>query len=236
MFAVGALDAYFCDAYSDLVAAMASSKSRQPGIALPEWAYEIKFPLRAILEEYDYANWRWRVAARKMMERENVVSLSAIQTLFNKFFRKGHKLFRDPLDAWMTRPDATIRLFGISSADYVALNSADKHVAREAALGQFEDRFRLIFQRRHNCIHNCDRPSLTPSLAHGSYLTQGDSGRRVSRAPLRRAHQHPIPAVPGRCRLFGGNDRANRILIAASVRTVRPPPATSNAPPAASPA
>lgn len=42
MFSVGALDAYFCDAYADLVAATASSKSRQPAIELPEWAYDIE--------------------------------------------------------------------------------------------------------------------------------------------------------------------------------------------------
>jgi hypothetical protein len=78
MFAVGAMDAYFCDAYTDIVAATASSKSRQPAITLPEWAYDIKIPIRAVLEEYDNANWRWRMAARKMMERENIISLSAI--------------------------------------------------------------------------------------------------------------------------------------------------------------
>lgn len=50
MFAVGALDAYFCDAYTDVIAAMASSKNRQPAITLPEWAYDIKFPLRASLK------------------------------------------------------------------------------------------------------------------------------------------------------------------------------------------
>ncbi|HSU68154.1 MAG TPA: hypothetical protein VLJ39_14850, partial [Tepidisphaeraceae bacterium] len=82
MFAVGALDAYFCDAYTDIIAATASSKSRQPEITLPEWVYEVKFPLRAILEEYDNENWRWRMAARKMMERENVISLKAVQDLF----------------------------------------------------------------------------------------------------------------------------------------------------------
>jgi hypothetical protein len=81
MFAVGAMDAYFCDAYTDLVAATASSKSRQATITLPEWAYDVKIPIRAVLEKYDYANRRWRMAARKMMERENVISLSAIQTL-----------------------------------------------------------------------------------------------------------------------------------------------------------
>ena len=49
MFAVGGLDAYFCDAYTDLIAATISSKSRQPAIVLPEYFYEIKFPIRAML-------------------------------------------------------------------------------------------------------------------------------------------------------------------------------------------
>lgn len=162
MFAVGALDAYFCDAYTDVIAAMASSKNRQPAIKLPEWAYDIKFPLRAVLEKYDYTNWRWRMAARKMMERENVISLKAIQDLFNKFFRPGHRLFRDQFDIWMARPDARIRLFGVSPADYIAKTPQDKHTAREAAIVQFEERFRMIFQRRHDCIHNCDRPRVSP--------------------------------------------------------------------------
>jgi hypothetical protein len=162
MFAVASLDAYFCDAYTDIIAATASSKSRQPAITLPEWVYEVKFPLRAILEEYDNENWRWRMAARKMMERENVISLKAVQDLFNKFFRAGHKFFRDQLDTWMSRPDAKIRLFGVSRADYVAMTNLDKRTAREAAIVQFEERFRTIFQRRHDCIHNCDRPRMSP--------------------------------------------------------------------------
>lgn len=164
MFAVGALDAYFCDAYTDIIAATASSKSRQPTITLPEWVYEVKFPLRAILEEYDNENWRWRMAARKMMERENVISLKAIQDLFNKFFRKGHRFFRDQLDAWMSRSDAKVRLFGISQVDYLAKTPQDRHTSREAAIDQFEERFRTIFQRRHDCIHNCDRPRRSPQL------------------------------------------------------------------------
>jgi hypothetical protein len=162
MFAVGALDAYYCDAYADIVAATASSKSRQPGIVLPEWVYEIKFPLRAILEEYDNTNWRWRMAARKMMERENVIQLSTTQTLFNKFFRKGHRFFADLLDAWMSRPDARVRLFGVSRQDYLAMTAAEKHEARKTASDRLDDRFRANFQRRHDCIHNCDRPRMSP--------------------------------------------------------------------------
>jgi hypothetical protein len=71
MFAVGALDAYFCDAYTDLVAATIISKSRHSVMALPDFFYNIRFPVRAILEAPAVnVNWRWRMAARKMMERE----------------------------------------------------------------------------------------------------------------------------------------------------------------------
>ena len=94
MFSVGALDAYFCDAYTDIVAATIISKSRQSAIELPDFFDEIRFPIRAILEPYQYnENWRWRMAARRMMEREHVLNLNAIQKLFNPFFRSGHKLF-----------------------------------------------------------------------------------------------------------------------------------------------
>lgn len=162
MFSVGALDAYFCDAYTDVIAATASSKSRQPGIVLPEWFYDIKFPMRAILEEYSNTNWRWRMAARKLMERENVISLKTIQGLFNKFFRQGHHFFGEVLHDWMSMPEARIRLFGIGPADYQELNSQGQHDARRVALNQFEERFKTIFQRRHDCIHNCDRPKISP--------------------------------------------------------------------------
>lgn len=174
MFAVGALDAYYCDAYTDLVAATASSKSRQPGIALPEWVYDIKFPLRAILEEYNNSNWRWRMAARKLMERENVISLPAAKSLFNKFFRKGHRFYGDLLDGWISRPDSLIRLFGVSHVDYLAMTDKEKHRACEEAKDQFEDRFQYIFQRRHDCIHNCDRPKVSPQP-----LNEGDTVFKV---------------------------------------------------------
>jgi hypothetical protein len=160
--AVGAFDAYFCDAYTDIIAATAGSESRQPLIALPEWAYEIRVPLRAVLQEYGNSNWRWRMAARKLMERESVISLSAMQSLFNKFFRIGHKLFRDVLDGWICHPDAITRLFGVSTPRYSAMTDAEKRQARGAASDLLEQRFRRIFQRRHDCVHNCDRPRRSP--------------------------------------------------------------------------
>lgn len=163
MFAIGALDAYFCDAYTDLVAATISSKSRQPAIALPDFFYQIKFPIRAILEEYENPNWRWRMAARKMMERENVLSLATIQELFNKFFPEDRRFFKaSVLDSWICHADAKVRLFGIRGAVFQTLNNRDQEQARRDARDQLEGRFKDLFQRRHDCIHNCDRPRVSP--------------------------------------------------------------------------
>jgi len=167
MFAVGAIDAYFCDAYTDIVAATIISKSRYQAAILPDFFYDIRFPIRAILEPYaTNENWRWRMAARKMMERETVLSLSAVQTLFNKFFRKGHKLFRDRMADWIVHPDSMKRLFGISRDVFNALGADQKPLATEKALAQMENSYRAIFQRRHDCIHNCDRPKVAPQPLH----------------------------------------------------------------------
>lgn len=163
MFASGAMDAYFCDAYTDIVAATIISKARHQPMVLPEFFYEIRFPVRAILEPYARnENWRWRMAARKMMERENVLSLSAVQTLFNKFFRKGHKLFRDRIADWTVHHGARKRVFGITQAAFMALRPDQRGQAIEDAKELMEDRYRGLFQRRHDCIHNCDRPKVSP--------------------------------------------------------------------------
>jgi hypothetical protein len=163
MFAVGALDAYFCDAYTDIVAATIISKSRHPPLNLPDFFHEIKFPVRAILEPYtNNLNWRWRMAARKMMERETVLSLATIQTLFNKFFRPGQRFFRDLLPDLIVHPEAERRVFGITAARFNALAPNLQGQALAAAQTLFEQRFRKIFQRRHDCIHNCDRPRVKP--------------------------------------------------------------------------
>src|SRR3954469_9026507 len=102
------------------------------------------------------------MAAREMMSRENVLSLSTIQTLFNKFFREEHKLFGDVLDAWIMRPDSKKRLFGITRTAYNALDPAGKNAARRQAKTQLQERYGELFQRRHDCIHNCDRPKVPP--------------------------------------------------------------------------
>ncbi len=175
MFAVGALDAYFCDAYTDLVAATIISKSRHPAMNLPEFFNRIEFPVRAILESYSRnTNWRWRMAAREMMARENVLKLEKIKQLLNGFCRDRHKLYGDVIEDWISHPQSKKRLFGIDAAEYVVLGSADRDRARTRARKQMEKRFfeedspRSIIQRRHDCIHNCDRPRTAPQALNKS--------------------------------------------------------------------
>jgi hypothetical protein len=86
----------------------------------------------------------------------------------NKFFREQHRFFGDLLDEWMTHAEARKRVFGITRSAYGALAPADKDAARRDAKRQMQDRYGEIFQPRHDCIYNCDRPKVSPqALALG---------------------------------------------------------------------
>jgi hypothetical protein len=53
------LDAYFCDACTDVVAATIISKSRPSAMTLRPFFNRIEFPVRALLESYTRnTNWR----------------------------------------------------------------------------------------------------------------------------------------------------------------------------------
>ncbi len=164
MFAVGAMDAYFSDAYGDLVAAILIAHSRENTVKLPESVMAIEMPVAALLAPYkSRANWRWRVGARRMMDRENVLSTAKIQMLFNRFFRKDHKFYGDVVEGWVVAPGASDRLFGITGADYQLLTGKPKADALKHAKVSLVARLdKTISQRRHDCIHNCDRPKVKP--------------------------------------------------------------------------
>jgi hypothetical protein len=71
-------------------------------------------------------------------------------------------------------PQSNKRLFGITRAAYQALDPAGKDAARKSAQEQMGERYGSIFQRRHDCIHNCDRPKVSPQP-----LVKGDTVIRV---------------------------------------------------------
>ena len=94
------------------------------------------------------------------MEMDNVLSLDRVQGLFNKLLSKGNRLYEDTLlGAWIAaQPGTSRRLFGYTARDYARLAGTNKADATKAARQRLLDRFNCIIQRRHDCIHNCDRP------------------------------------------------------------------------------
>ena len=163
MFTVGAMDAYFCDAYVSLLVKSLRAKSLQPNVSLPQFVTKIEVPIGSILAAYaNRPNWRWRMAAREMMEKGNVLALDTIKNLFNPFFPAGQKLFTELIDVWITRPGATAHIFGMARSAYLATQNKDREDARTSASKHFFARFKAIIQRRHDCIHNCDRPKNIP--------------------------------------------------------------------------
>jgi hypothetical protein len=164
MFAAGAMDAYFCDAYADILAATLLCKSRERRVSLPDRIDDLRVPVSTVLDVRPKRdNWKWRMASRSLIERQNILSLSAVKDHFNMFCRPQHKLFNDVLDVWAVRHDATARVFGVTPAQYVATSGAARNACRQNSADAMKHRFdEVIFQRRHDCIHNCDRPKVAP--------------------------------------------------------------------------
>ncbi len=162
MYSVGALDAYFCDAYADLMACCLISKSRQNEVRLGKKISSIQVPVATFFGSHQARqNWRWRMAARYLIEKDNVLALAKISHLLNPFLPPGRKLFGDVLDDWIGAPRSTARVFGISRTNYNSLTAAQRVLQRKTARQKLDKRFAMIFQRRHDCIHNCDRPKIS---------------------------------------------------------------------------
>jgi len=161
MFAVGACDAYFADAYADLISRALRAKALQPAVLLPDRLNNLRMPVTAILRTTAMPGWQWRMAARELVEKESVLSFGQIKALFNHFFpNKQGLLSRDRVLGWIGDPQAKHRHFGMSAAQLAATPPADLVATKEKALTHFESKFIALFQRRHDCIHCCDRPKM----------------------------------------------------------------------------
>jgi hypothetical protein len=205
MMAVGACDAYFSDAYADLVSRTLQAKALHPAMAIPDRMNNLKIPVIAVIGEgRTYGGWRWRMAARELIEDENVLSLKKIKELFNQFFPDGGKLMTtSTIEPWMLHRDARIRQFGISKTAYRALAAGAKGSAKAKALDKFQTHFADIFQRRHDCIHNCDRPKVALQP-----ITAATVEKRIEDVSflVRRCHADLLAAFPlylRRCAVTG---------------------------------
>lgn len=177
MMGVGALDAYFCDAYADLIARALQAKQIQPAVSIPDRLSNLRVPVHAIIRGAANESWRWRMTARELIEDHTVLSIDKIKALLNQFFSEADKLFGESsFDSWVLHPDQKQRLFGILPAAYRATQNQARHQARKSAKEVFQNRYERIFQRRHDCIHNCDRPKVAVDT---SIITNGEGVFKV---------------------------------------------------------
>jgi hypothetical protein len=162
MYAIGSLDAYFCDKYGDLLAATMIAKSREEKGKLPANVADIGIPASTFFSPVqDRENWRYRMAARKIIEKDNVLSLEKAQSILNPFLRNQHKLFGGVISSWMADPEATVRCFGVSRKAFVQSSGKQRKQYETDGKKALINRFKDIVQRRHDCIHNCDRPKIS---------------------------------------------------------------------------
>jgi hypothetical protein len=166
---VGAMDAYFCDTYADLVACTLITAQRQgeegKPLALPEAVRQITVPVVALFDSYPKrGNWRWRMTAREMMARANFLSIfNRVDSTLNLFLPSQQRLLKAPmLDPWLKRSDATARLLGVAPAAYASMSPSQQSNARKRARERLGQRIGAIVQRRHDCAHECDRPKVSP--------------------------------------------------------------------------
>ena len=163
MYAVGALDSYLSKAYVDIVASALRASSLEPTTPIPEALYEITIPAGAAMRDYDHRpNWRWRMAAKHYMSDKNMLNLGGIADRFNPLFPSDSKLYHSVVVDWAEKPEANKRLFGISREEFSVLSTADKVARKDRLVDALKTRFKKIIQRRHDCIHTCDRPKQKP--------------------------------------------------------------------------
>ena len=155
--AVGAMDAYFCDAYVDCLAKRLQS-FKSGALGLPGSYGRRNLPTAILLSPPQNLrpNWSLRMAARDVMERENVLDLDRVTELFNPVLPKGEKLWPNIMGRIID--EDWKRLTGIRKRDYRNLSSSDQTNARKTAVGVMKGRVGETIQFRHDWIHNCGRP------------------------------------------------------------------------------
>lgn len=169
-FGVGALDAYLCDAYVDcLTRALRACRSDKTKKLPAEYRKELLPVGPLVSNKYTKRmNWALRMAARIRMEKDNLLKLGRVKDMLNPVLPVGQKLWVDLAETFV---DLNRRgLTGTIQAEFKA--DRDKQKARERVAGAVLRRIGAIVERRHNVVHNCDRPrtaiqGMPRSLAKG---------------------------------------------------------------------
>lgn len=157
---VGALDAYLCDKYVDCLSSVlkAYSSGKWQG-RLPAYYSKQLLPAGEILDRSRGSRplWSIRMAARSIMEKDNMLSVSRIESMFNPILPDQQKLLSSLVPTlidygWkkFTGPN--------SNAEIDALTGKPKEKATKKSISVLKERIGETIQIRHDWIHNCGRP------------------------------------------------------------------------------
>lgn len=163
MLAVGATDAYFCDAFGDILARTLRAKQIEPTIELKDKIKNIKIPASSVIRISPSDGWKWRMVARDVIEKENILSIKKIKDIFNHFLSNNRGFIKQSsksFDEWILHKESKFRMFGVYKSEYRNSTSTQRTNYKKKALDKFLSHYSEIFQRRHDCIHNCDRPKI----------------------------------------------------------------------------
>jgi hypothetical protein len=158
--AVGALDAYFCDAYVDCLSAVlrAYAENRWGGRLPSDYAKQM-LPAGEILNatRQHRTLWSVRMAARKVMEKDNMLSLARLEACFNGILPANQKLWPALIPQLLSHNRK--RLTSFNAAEFAAIpNGGAKQKAEKRVVAAVKARIGRIIQFRHDWIHNCGRP------------------------------------------------------------------------------
>lgn len=172
--AVGAMDAYFCDAYVDCLTSVLKAyyKGDWQGDLPPKYAKR-ELPAGEVLN-FSRANrplWALRMAARKMMERNSMLSISEVNNHFNGILPNSQKLWNDFVDSLVQHGYRSFT--SIVQEDLDGLTGNELAKARNRAIKKFKGRISNTVQFRHDWIHNCGRPKeAIQDYTHGEARTR----------------------------------------------------------------
>jgi len=167
--AVGALDAYFCDAYVDCLTSVLHAYVTSQWVGdLPSSYAKKELPAGVVLDASRPHRplWSLRMAARTVMERDNVLSVTRVPDLFNGNLAGSHKLWLGVIDQLIAL--GYKRFTGCYPADIEALSGKALGKAKKKAIATFQERIKSTVQYRHDWAHNLGRPRLAiVDLTHG---------------------------------------------------------------------
>lgn len=173
--AVGALDAFLCDLYVDcLTSVLRAYRNGRWEDDLPAHYARQQLPAGEVLDSSrsERPLWSIRMAARSVMERDNMLKLSRIPDHFNGILPEDAKLWAGVIDAIASHNHR--RLTKYQGAELAALSGSKLGAARKKVAAAVRKRIGEIVQIRHDWIHNCGRPKEAIMT-----LTQGAADVRI---------------------------------------------------------